>query len=258
MINLKLTVISTVLGFVFSLLIGLISHVTFGYMILRALISAVLTGGIAAVASFVFKKFLADDSITMTVAQNTSSSGNMVDITLKVDEDVLPDAENAPQFYVSQEAMRSQKPVDVYRAAAKKSTVSTDTGNAMPASASESGNSGAFVPQPLVSENTPQYSVIPDVAALNEESASETVNGSENGDSGNSGSLEGLDELPDLTNVVADENDQSSDVISDSDFATADNPSANYSVNTGNQKVDVGNDASLMASTIRTLLNSEG
>lgn len=257
MINLKLTVISAVLGLIFSLLVGMISHVSFGFMMLRAVISAVLTGGIAAAASFVFRKFLADDAITMTVSQNSSSTGNMVDITLKVDEEVLPDAENAPQFFISPEAMRVQKPVDVYKAAAKKSTVSPDPVFQETASVPENGN-GGFVPQPLVSENTPQYSVVPDTAALNDVTVPEETNRTGNEGMVDSGSLEALDELPDLSNVVADENDTSSDVISDSDFATADNPSANYSAGSGNQKVDVGNDASLMASTIRTLLKSEG
>lgn len=258
MINLKLTVISAILGLFFSLLVGLISKVTFGYLLLRAVISAVLTGGIAAAASFVFKKFLADDAVSMAVTQNTSSTGNVVDITLKVDEDVLPDAENAPQFYVSPEVLRVQKPVDVYRTAAKQKEGFTDSAISEKASESGSGKANGFVPQPLISENTPQYSVVPDMGSVKDIPFPEQIQNGSTESSGDSDSLNGLDELPDLSNVVTDSSDTVSDVISDSDFATADNPSANYSAGSGNKKVDVGNDASLMADTIRTLLKSEG
>ncbi len=262
MINLKLTVISAVLGLIFSLLIGMISQVTFGYLIIRALISAVLTGGIAAAASFVFKKFLADDAVTMSVAQNTSSTGNIVDITLKVDEDVLPDADNAPPFMVSPEALRAQKPVDVYRKAAMQKTnepvPSAEVPDVIPEPAHESENEKAgFIPQPLVSEKTPQFSIVPDVNSIKaepQEQNDETITEPSGGSKG----VEGLDELPDLTDVVADVNDEVSDVISDSDFATTQNPTASYTSGNGNQEVNVGNDAELMANTIRTLLKSEG
>lgn len=258
MINLKLTVISAILGLIFSLLIGMVNQVTFGYLVIRAIISAVLTGGIAAAASFIFKKFLADDAVSMTVAQNTSSTGNVVDITLKVDEDVLPDVDNAPPFMVSPEALRVQKPIDVYRKAAKQKPVETVSTDSVPDTIPESGtDTNGFIPQPLVSEKTPQFSIVPDVSNINV--AAQTQNDViETEHSGGSKGVEGLDELPDLTDVVADVNNEVSDVISDSDFAMAQNPTASYSSGNGGKEVDVGNDTELMANTIRTLLKSEG
>ncbi|MBQ0166024.1 MAG: hypothetical protein KBT02_02810 [Treponema sp.] len=267
MFNLKLTVISAILGLLFSLLLGMINQVSFGILILRGFISAVLTGGIAAAASFVFKKFLADDAVTMAVSQNTSSTGNIVDITLKVDEDVLPDAENAPPFYVSPESMKVQKPVDIYKAAAKKTATAQTSAETIKEPAVEKTASvvpepkneinEGFKPQPLVSEKTPQYSVIPDTSSKTED-VSEDNTKKITDISGSSSGLEGLDELPDLSDVVAGDSEDVADIISDSDFATASAPSANYSASAGSKEVDVGNDASLMADTIRTLLKSEG
>lgn len=257
MINLKLTVISSVLGLVLSLLVGMVSQVSIGYLLIRAILSAVLTGGIAAAASFVFKKFLADDAVTLMATPNTSSTGNIVDITLKVDEDVLPDAENSPPFYVSPESLRVQKPVDIYRMAAKKTeTESNDTTPAQESvSGSENGNA-VFKPQPLVSEKTPQFSFVPDTSSLKEE-VPDTTETKHMESSGIASGNEELDELPDLNGVAADE-DSVSDIISDSDFAMTDNTSTSYSVGKENKEVDVGNDTELMANTIRTLLKSEG
>lgn len=260
MINLKLTVISAILGLFFSLLIGLINQVSFGYLILRAIISAALTGGIAAAASFVFKKFLANESVTMANLQNTSSTGNVVDITLKVDEDVLPDADNAPPFDVSPEALRVKKPVEIYRMAAKQGeSAETDTVNEPgPAEKPENEKAGAFVPQPLVSEKTPQYSLSRESVQEKKPDTREMADKSSNGASGGASSLEALDELPDLTDVAAVANDENDDVISDSDFATANTTPVSYTVGNEKKETDVGNDAVLMADTIRTLLKSEG
>lgn len=255
MIDLKLTVVSAILGLVFSLLIGMVSDVSIGYMMLRGVISAVLTGGIAAAASFVFRKFLAGDAVNITPSQTASPTGNIVDITLKVDEDVLPDTDNAPPFIISPESLRSQKPVDIYRMAAMKSAEKTSSA---PENVSEKDNAGGFIPQPLVSENTPQYSAVPETHADADIPASAGNSAGSAVMSGNMESVENLDELPDLSDVTADSDEEITDVISDSDFATANNPTTNYSAPAGKDSVDVGNDTALMANTIRTLLKSEG
>ena len=240
--NLKFSVVLAVFGLILSFLTGLISGVAFGIVFLRAFISAVICFGIAFLSSFIYTKFLADGTAEV-VRQKPSSGGSVVDV--KIDEDGLPDSENAPNFYVSRkynivDEAPKQKPV----LAENESEVDSFPAQNEPepeiqAHENQGGedNTKSFVPKPLV-DTIPQENV------LTSASPSTTV----------ADDLDSLDELPDFGGLAADEGSLSEDVVTDSDFAvTGRSASENLT-----QDINVGTDSSLMADAIRTLLKREG
>ena len=240
--NLKFSVVLAVFGLILSFLTGLISGVAFGIVFLRAFISAVICFGIAFLSSFIYTKFLADGTAEV-VRQKPSSVGSVVDV--KIDEDVLPDSENAPNFYVSRkynivDEAPKQKPV----LAENESEVDSFPAQNEPEPEIQThenqggeDNTKSFVPKPLV-DTIPQENV------LTSASPSTTV----------ADDLDSLDELPDFGGLAADEGSLSEDVVTDSDFAvTGHSASENLT-----QDINVGTDSSLMADAIRTLLKREG
>ena len=100
MINLKFIGILAVFGFLLSFVLGLLGDVSFGFVILRAVISALVSGGTAALVSFVFRKFLSENAAETQTVKPSAMTGNVVDI--RIEEEPLPDTENSPDFYVSQ------------------------------------------------------------------------------------------------------------------------------------------------------------
>ncbi len=93
-------------GFVLSLLIGLISRVSFGVVFLRAVLFALVFAGIAALGQFIFERFLNNTVSVNAEGSNTSGSeqaskGQFVDI--KVEDAVFPNEENAPLFQIPKE-----------------------------------------------------------------------------------------------------------------------------------------------------------
>ena len=106
MFNLKLSIYGALFGLIISIFFGLVGGIQFGVILLRALISALLCGGILALASFLFKRFLSDSLSDLSSDSYTPVPGGIVDIT--VDEDVLPDSDNAPDFYISKKYGENQ------------------------------------------------------------------------------------------------------------------------------------------------------
>ena len=107
MFNLKLTIYGAIFGLIISIFFGLVGGgIQFGVMMLRALISSLLCGGILALASFLFRRFLSEPTNDISTENSTNNPGGLVDIT--VDEDVLPDSDNAPDFYVSKKYTENQ------------------------------------------------------------------------------------------------------------------------------------------------------
>ena len=61
MFNLKLTIYGAIFGLIISIFFGIMGGgIQFGVMMLRAFISSLLCGGILALASFIYRKFLLD------------------------------------------------------------------------------------------------------------------------------------------------------------------------------------------------------
>ena len=107
MFNLKLTIYGAIFGLIISIFFGIVGGIQFGVMMVRALISSLLCGGILALSSFLFKRFLSDSSGDFSnLENNVPVTGGMVDIT--IDEDVLPDSDNAPDFYVTRKYGETQ------------------------------------------------------------------------------------------------------------------------------------------------------
>ena len=97
MFNPKVLIITAAVGFVLSFLAGLFSGISFGYILLRALISAIILVLVAIGISYISKTFL-DVSVTLPVSGETTT-GTTVDIT--VAEEALPEESGAPEFYVA-------------------------------------------------------------------------------------------------------------------------------------------------------------
>ena len=260
MINLKFVGILAVFGFLLSFVLGLLGDVTFGFVVLRAVISALVSGGTAALVSFVFRKFLSENAAETTTARPSSSTGNIIDI--RVEEEPLPDTDNSPDFYVSQ-AYSSASKTFPYTQQAKQAASSAEPVKPAPAAeftAVQLGNitsSGKdsvveknpepkvtpFVPKPLAQKETPVVSNAG--SAVTRTATSEKHSVSEE--------LDSLEELPDIESMVSDSLESEPSVIEDSAFASEGS-------NSGVSVPDIssGGDTTVIADAIRTLLKREG
>ena len=102
--NPKVIIIFAATGFVLSLLTGIIFRVSFGVVILRALIFTVLFGGLGFLSNFIFHKYLLDsvDIEGVGDASSGNKTGSVVDIYIG-DEPLVEDG-NHLDFYVSNSA----------------------------------------------------------------------------------------------------------------------------------------------------------
>lgn len=101
-VNLKLTVLTSIVAFVLSFFTALISKAGFGWSLLRGLICAVVFGGISVGITFLYNKFLSDKSSNDSSSddqENPAPIGNKVDIT--IDDAELSEEENTPKFVLT-------------------------------------------------------------------------------------------------------------------------------------------------------------
>lgn len=103
----KKVVIFAVCGFVLSFLVGLFSSVSFGIILLRAIVSALIFAGLYYALSIIFKRYLVDNTETVGQQAGTESiipqRGQLIDI--KLEDEFLPEEENAPLFKIPKELM---------------------------------------------------------------------------------------------------------------------------------------------------------
>lgn len=257
MFNLKLTIYGALFGLIISIFFGSVGGNQFSIILLRALISSLLCGGILALASFLFRRFLSDStgdisSDTSTVSTN-SGTGSVVDIT--IDEDVLPDSDNAPDFYVSKKFGENQF-------FERKASVSTETNNESKVAKVENLQTRNEI------EKSGEQSFSP-VKTSTDDSTSDTLDSSQKSQEFVPTSLvkekyhssdvssvsinESLDSLPELGSFIPDTPAQESEVIEDSAFAKGESSSVELIPD-----VAVGTDTTLMAEAIKTLLRREG
>lgn len=86
MLEPKVPAIGASIGFVLSFLTGLINRASFSVLLLRAVLMALLFGGLTLLAHFAIKRFLPellDESVAETVPEE--NSGNVVNITIGED-----------------------------------------------------------------------------------------------------------------------------------------------------------------------------
>ena len=182
----KKVVIVAVCGFVLSFLIGLISSVSFGIVLLRAVFCALIFAGLYYALSVVFQRFLISNSGALEHVSGGDSiipqKGQLIDI--KVDDEILPEEENAPLFKIPKELIPESNNNAV--------EVLEPVENAQEVNDVKAGEKLFTTPQPQVkNENT--------------------------GDSE-------LGSLPDMESMLSDmQSSPTSEVITTSDFANSDN-----------------------------------
>lgn len=102
-VNFKLCLFCCAIAFALSFLTALISGAGFGIAFLRALIIGVCFGALSVGISFLYDKFLKDESSDGLSSGNSSTSasqiGNKVDIT--IDDEELPEEPNSPRFVLT-------------------------------------------------------------------------------------------------------------------------------------------------------------
>ncbi len=255
MVNLKFAAGGAVVGLVISFFSGLFGGVSIGIILIRSLVCAVIGGAIGAGISFVFDRFLAD-SATEEAPVRTASTGSVVDIS--VNDEPLPDADAAPDFFIHQKAgnpgapegvfvqkeqsekpsafsVKASEPLAADTSGVPKKQIPADqekTGSAKDAGATQ------FVPVSIAKEKVAATGV--SAAGANEPKEE----------------LDTLDLLPDVSDLTSSNPKSAFEgVISDSSFATEGLKPGGSSTASD---IDVGTDTSLMAEAIRTILTNEG
>lgn len=183
MLKLKQTLIGASLGFIVSFFVGLFSEVSFGLVLLRAVISFVVSGVIINFVAILFEKMLFSE-VPSTEKKITKDMGTHVDIVL--DDVELPDSASAPAFEVfNHEDIKSD----------------------------EKKVSDSFVP---ITPGMDTSSLVDTEVTDNTNSEPSEQLGQQGGATDNE-----LDELPELDDVVefSDDNTKEGSIIEDSDFA---------------------------------------
>ncbi len=281
MVNLKIIAGGAVTGLIISLISGLIGGVSFGAIIIRALISALVCGVLGAGVDYVFKHYLGVDSNSNanvyggsaeSSAPSSRSVGTGSTVNISIGDDPLPDTDGAPGFIVTNfsDAPAAQSQASVHRSEPEKTEIPPveKAAPATPAAVREPAS--GFVPVSLGS-----------ITSSSPENTRAQASSSGSAPAGNASSemFDGLDAMPELEEIVSSVDDPK---IVSSGFGGAsgeDNGSAGNGIDDMNQgaivdgnfsemggsqatssvtEVDVGTDASLMAQAIRTLLKSDG
>ena len=99
----KKVVTVAVCGFVLSFLVGLFSSVSFGIILLRAILCALIFAGLYYALSIVFERYLINSGSSAGGDSLIPQKGQLIDI--KVDDEILPEEENAPLFKIPKELM---------------------------------------------------------------------------------------------------------------------------------------------------------
>lgn len=98
MFSSKMVIAAAIVGFLLSFFTGLFSGVGFLFVLLRAVVFAIVFGLLFLGIKFVFERFLDMGDIESNPMPTEVNVGSMVDVT--VGEDELPEEDSAPGFYV--------------------------------------------------------------------------------------------------------------------------------------------------------------
>ena len=266
--KLKKIILSFVIAFVASFLISIISTRAFGFSLLKAVIFGVIFALLTFGISFVNKKFLSVDSDSFGSDDYTSSSpaskrtGNSVDITID-DENLTEDDEEA-KFAV--ELNKRELPEsDLVNESSVKAESSPPEINSSQASPASPASFDVKEAVPVNEKSETNYS------------AAGTGPGAESNGEGNSAAEKSqsalvreanlksnvsdsfIDQLPDFGDLNVSEKSEMNDIAMDTEFAQE--SSVKFSNDTGSKKSSAEeaskNDASTIASAIRTLLKKE-
>lgn len=236
--GLKFSCIFAGCGFILSFLFGLFSHTSILSVLLKAFIFGVIFGILGFCISIVFEKFLYDDSMNefsadiaqsesgAPVAASSIAKGQMVDITIQDEE--LEKSESDNHFMVGDNHQMLHES-DYSAKVTSEAVKDTQPG---------------FVPLKnfeTVNNISGKESVAPDSVSVAPEIASEKV------------MEEGIDTLPDMNNLVYEDNSSSE---SDDDSVSTGFDSTT-SVHSSNNEVPEIKDAGLMAKAISSVLSDD-
>ncbi len=228
MFNLKTISIIFFMGFLLSFLAGIVGQVSFGVILLRA----ILSGGVFVLLYFgaitVYNHFLAgvESSDSESSEQKTEESANSVDIVV---EDELPDSATAPSFNVAdytpppnansqqESSIENQVDVDTPAAFQNSSLASMTQSSIEDAEAVEELEE--VEPETMISGSSGPNENTGSSVAQHSTPSSYNVSAEVLGEEGDSE----LGELPDIESLGVDESEadvgNSDDVIQDSVFA---------------------------------------
>ncbi len=279
--KLKKIILSFVIAFVASFLIGIISTRSFGFSLLKALIFGVIFALLAFGISFVNKKFLTVDSDSFSSDDYGSSNfssrrtGNSVDITID-DENLTEDDEEA-KFAVEMNKRELPESDLVNESSVKAANTSSAMGSSSPEVLEAA--------EPIGSTDSTGSSDIKEAVSVNEKSETNDSAGSEESNAGeksqaalvreanlksnvsdsfassNSKKHEDsfIDQLPDFGDLNVSDKSEMNDIAMDTEFAQE--SSVKFSNDSSSKKSSAEeaskNDASTIASAIRTLLKKD-
>lgn len=249
-------------GFVLSFLTGIISKNAFLIILLRSFLFAVIFSVLAAGISFLFNKFLADETAS---GENFADSSNSKiqktgeNVNIVVGDDNFEDDDTAPKFFVenNKEAFQND---EIAGSVTKEQTGDFNTENKVSEKSAEAEKSSGLEKPSFEPVNLAQMQ---NTAQNNSERQRQEIP-SNNGDASNKvnsfadgSAIDNIDELPDIEDISDSvKNNSNSDIIDDSDFATSGENGTSGTVFPDGTQANSAN-ASLIAQAIRTALKRD-
>lgn len=281
MIKIKPIIFSACAAFVLSFVTALAAKSGFPISLLKAVIFALVFGGIAVGVQFVYAKFLADGAAPVEAREESKAMGSKVDLV--VSEEDLPEDKEAPAFYVEGKHVLSGDDVGAGKAyaagepfssarqnetldAAEKVREQKAAENITQKAAEIKAEPSAHVSAPAspaveeaslpVEEDAPQAAgTQPAFSPVN--LAQGTAPASPAAASAPSLDGEELDNLPDIGDFGGASSEAHDEVIEDSEFAEEGAAHPRRQTELSDGKVADVKDAPVMAEAIRTILSSE-
>lgn len=284
MINPKVIVSSAMVGFFLSCFAGFIGGAGILIILLRAVIFAVVFGGLGVGASFVFSKYLIlpedgfspageNPPVTASVPQ---SVGNAVDIAIT--DEALPVDEQEPAFQITQSVKKyygthvdSKNDLSAVESTDGEPLRSVHSDNVRqnvetPEAVSDEADEvklNAYEKVDFSSEKNHVDDVKTSAAPLVEEAVPEIQETEVKADTEEKGGQEQarggleIDELPDLTDLVDSAVGESSGLIADSDFADSDSHITKKSGLNSKELSKSMKDSETLAKAIETVLAND-
>ena len=249
--NPKIIGIAAGVGFVLSILIGLIAQNSIIAIFLRGFICAAVCAGMSAGIMFIFGKYLAEGSELDSNFASPKTTGNVIDITL--DDEKLAEEKDAPKFKVSENLKNMLDEKSETKSEAKAASSENLATAAEEKQATSENNTGS-------SENVETNSFKPmNVASVTQSSEQVSEKKNKVGD-------EELDALPDIGDI--EKNSNNDDTVVDSFSSSGDVGDVSQSVapsmpSSKSASFSDGSnpsvkDAATIAQAIRSVLAREG
>lgn len=274
MIKIKPIIFSACGAFVFSFFTALFAKSGLPIALLKAVIFAVVFGGLAVGIQFVYGNFLASSSAAPEAAEETKSVGGKVDLV--VSEEDLPDDKDSPVFFVDGKHIISGD--DVGEQSHSQGAVSVQSQNeALDAAekvreAKAAQNIVQKAEEAAVQEREPAKApkkepeaapaFAPINLAANASPSGQSSPAQVSSPSASTGDDE-LDDLPDIGDIggvgggSASPASEDDEVIEDSEFAQDGSVQVHRQTELADGKVADVKDAPVMAEAIRTILKKE-